>query len=345
MTVMGRFLLCLANASLLLGCIDEVNRIPGPGQSQPADRLSEMGIFVGPLAALQPAPGVVAYDVNVPLYSDGAQKQRFLWLPPGAQIHATADRWEVPVGAYFVKNFYVPNDASDPSRGIHLVETRFLIKGEHDMTAATYVWNDEQTDAFASGGNRDVPVRWIDVDGVLHDQSFHVPGTSLCQDCHQNRSLGIRTRQIVHPGTYADGTTDQVSHLVAANVLDGAPPSGLVLSDPFGDAPLDTRARSYLDANCAHCHGDGGEAHGTGVLWDYDDTDLAHLPICRHTPTVAGNDHVIVPGHPEQSEFISRILSTDPWVRMPQGPSRVPDGAGVALLTRWVRDMSAGGCP
>ncbi len=60
---------------------------------------------------------------------------------------------------------------------------------------------------------------------------------------------------------------------------------------------------------------------------------------------MAGNDHVIVPGHPEQSEFLSRMLSTDPWVRMPQGPVHVPDVAGIAVLSRWVRDMAPEGCP
>ncbi len=189
-----------------------------------------------------------------------------------------------------------------------------------------------------------MPVRWIDGKGDLHDERFHVPGTSTCEDCHQDRSLGMRTRQIVHPGVYGDGTLDQASHLVTANVLDGAPPAGLVLVDPLGDAPLDARARSYLDANCAHCHGSGGEARGTGVLWDYDHTDAAQLPLCRHTPTVGGNDRVIVPGHPEQSEFLSRILSADPWARMPQGPGRIPDAAGVALLSRWVSEMTPGGC-
>jgi uncharacterized repeat protein (TIGR03806 family) len=304
-----------------------------------------MGLFVGPLAQLQPADRVVAYDVNVPLYSDGAEKQRFLWVPPGTKIHATEDRWEVPVGAYFIKNFYVPNDAGDPSRGIHLVETRFLVKREDGLTASTYVWNDEQTDAIVSGGNVDVPVRWIDRDGALHDERFHVPGTSQCQDCHEDRNLGIRTRQLVHPGAYSDGATDQVSHLIAANVLDAAPPAGLVLVDPFGDGPLEPRARSYLDANCGHCHATVGGAKTTHVYWDYDHTDAAQLPLCRATASVAGNTHVIVPGHPEQSEFLSRMLSTDPWVRMPQGPVHVPDVAAVGLLSRWVSAMTPGGCP
>jgi uncharacterized repeat protein (TIGR03806 family) len=328
------------------GCVDQPVPVPPPGSSTPVDRLSEMGIFVGDLAQLQPSAGIVAYDVNVSLYSDGAQKHRFIYVPPGKQIQATSDRWQPPQGAYFIKNFYYPNDARDPSQGIRLIETRFLIQQDGGLVASTYLWNSEQTDAIASGGNVDVPVRWIDSNGLLHDDYFHVPGTSLCQNCHDERILGLRTRQIDHPGDYPDGTSDQMSHLVAAGVLDALPPDGgIVLTDPFGTAPLDARARSYLDANCALCHASVGAASGTGLFWDYEDTTASLLPICRPTHGVAGNDQVIVPGHPEQSEFISRMLSSDPFVRMPQGPTHIPDGAAIAVLSQWVQSMTPPGCP
>jgi uncharacterized repeat protein (TIGR03806 family) len=343
--MLTRIAIVVTCAGWLVGCVDRPNPIPGPGQSTPCDRLSQMGIFQGPPAQLQPAPGIVAYDVNVSLYSDGAQKHRFMWLPPGTQIHATDDRWDIPEGAYFIKNFYFPNDARDPTRGIHLVETRFLVKHSDGLTVSTYVWKDDQSDAVASGGNVDVPVRWIDGNGGYHDESFHVPGVSLCETCHDDRLLGLRTRQMVHPGIYPDGTTDQASHLVAAGVLDATPAPGLVLVDPLGTEPLEQRARSYLDANCGHCHAQVGEASGTGLFWDYEDTDTAHLALCRRTTSVDGSDHVIVPGHPEQSEFLARMLSADPFARMPQGPTRVPDAAGIAVLSTWVQSMTPAGCP
>jgi uncharacterized repeat protein (TIGR03806 family) len=335
-------------ACLIFGCTDEANPIPPPGAVTPVARLSQMGLFVGPrLADLVPAVGVFAYEVNVSLYSDGAMKRRFVWLPPGTKIHATDDRWQLPVGAYLIKSFYFPNDARDPTRGVHIVETRLLVQQSDGMNVSTYVWNDEQTDAVASGGNVDVPVRWIDGNGLLHDDYFHVPGTSLCESCHDDRALGIRTRQMAMAGDFADGTTDQISHLVSAGVLDGPPPAPntVVLVDPFGSAPIDDRARSYLDANCAHCHASVGIAAGTNLFWDWEDTGPTMLPLCRSTHAVAGNDHVIVPGHPEQSEFLSRMLDADPFGRMPQGPTHIPDGAGIAVLSHWVQQMTPPGCP
>lgn len=301
-------------------------------------------MFAEPLAQLSPMPGIEPYDVNVSLYSDGAQKQRFIWLPPGSDVHAAADRWVLPTGAYLIKNFYFPNDERDPTAGDHLVETRFLIQGDSGLTASTYVWNDDQTDAVVSGGNLDVPVHWIDTAGTAHDVSFHVPGTSLCESCHDNRELGWRTRQIVHPGTYSDGTTDQAAHLVAEGVLDAPPPAGLVLVDPTGSDPIDARARSYLDANCSHCHATVGDASSTGVFLDYESTDAAHLPLCKSTGTVGGNDKVIVPGHPEKSVLLSRMFASDPFVRMPRGPTRIPDPDGTAVISAWIQQMPPGGC-
>jgi len=318
---------------LLVGCIDQPNPVRGPGQTQIAIRLSEMGLYVGQLSDLTPAPGIVPYDVNVSLYSDLAEKQRFVWLPPGTSFGATDDRWDVPDGTYFIKNFFYPLDARDPTAGRRLVETRLLITRGSGLDASTYIWNNDQTDALVSGGNEDVRVQWIDETGASRDDKFHVPGTSLCSSCHSDRPLGWRTRQQPSPHV-----------LVESGLLDHDPPAGITLSDPYGTASLDVRARSYLDANCSHCHGAGGEAEGTGVLFDFEHTDMASLPLCRSTEPVGGNKRVIVPGRPEQSGMISRLLSDDPFIRMPRGPSRIPDPKGVPLLREWIEAMP-GGCP
>jgi uncharacterized repeat protein (TIGR03806 family) len=314
----------------------------------PVDRLSQLGIFEEPLASLIPRPGVIPYDVNVSLYADGAQKHRFMILPAGTRLGTPAagtDRFTVPVGTYFVKNFYFPSDARDASQGIHLIETRFLVRQAGGYQASTYVWSDDQSDAVASGGNMDVPIRWIDEAGVERLGSFHVPGTSLCQSCHADRALALRTRQMDVAAAYPDGTTGQIEHLVALGLLDAPPAPEVVLVDPFGDAPLEARARSYLDANCSHCHGPQGLAAGTGVRWDFEDTPTAELPLCRSTHSVDGRSRVIVPGHPEQSEMLARMEASDPFARMPQGPTRIPDAAAVAVLSSWIAGMTPAGCP
>src|SRR5882724_4171346 len=219
-------LLC---ASLCACSIDDANPIPPPGSTVPVDRLSELGIFEGDVAQQKPRADFFGYEVNVPLYSDGASKLRFVYVPPGSTLHATEDRWSVPTGSYLVKTFYYPKDARDPSLGRRLLETRFLLRQAGGFAYSVYLWNDEQTDAVASGGNLDIPVSWLDANGVQHDDAYHVPGITLCDSCHRGRALGLRTRQM----SRGDETTadDQIAQLVSAGVLDLAPTERAPLVD------------------------------------------------------------------------------------------------------------------
>ena len=326
-------------AGWLMGCqVDTANPIPAPGSSVAVDRLSQLGVFVGNVADQVPREDFHPYDVNASLYSDGASKFRFIYVPPGTQIHVNDDRWTIPVGAYLVKTFYFPRDARNPALGRRLIETRFLVRHSDGFVVSTYLWNDEQTDAIASGGNVDVPISWIDETGAEHDDHFHVPGTSQCQSCHSERALGLRTRQWA-PNT--PETSGQLERFVASGVLDSLPVIGNALEDPLGSAPLEARARSYLDANCAHCHAPDGSAASTDLYWDLEHTTASTLPLCRSTSKIDGTDQVIVPGNPAQSSFLARMRSGDPFLRMPRGPTHVPDGQGIAVLSAWVAQMPA----
>lgn len=323
----------LAALCALAGCVTSApHPLPPPGATTPVDQLSALGLFDDVVHQV-PRAGVVAYEVNAASYADGAVKRRFVVLPPGARIAPGADSWALPVGAYLVKTFGFARDVRDPAAGDQRIETRFLVRTEDGFVASTYVWDAAQRDATVSAGDLDVPVHWIDGAGVAHDQRYHVPGTAECAGCHAGRALGWTSRQLDH--------ADQLAAL--AGMLDGAPPAHDVLVDPRGDAPLALRARSYLDANCGHCHRRGGSAEDTGLFWDFA-TTAVELPLCRPTPSVAGRDRVIVPGRPERSELLARMASTDADVRMPRGPTRIADRAGIALLTAWIAAMPAGAC-
>jgi uncharacterized repeat protein (TIGR03806 family) len=334
----------LAIALLLAGCVDQPVLISPPLGGPPASSLSALGVFAGDPARQIPSDGFLPYEVNVSLYSDEAHKHRLLFVPAGAKIHATDDRWELPVGAMLVKTFFYYEDARDPASPERLIETRFLVKEQSGLRAATYLWNDAQTDAFASGGELDVPTAWIDEDGLARDDHFHVPGTGQCATCHEGRFLGLRTRQMDRAGTFADGTSNQLEHLVAAGVLDAVPPSRGGLPDPLGTAPLDDRARAYLDANCGHCHASDGIAAGTHLYFDLEDLTSAP-PICRAANAVDGASHVIYPGDPTRSELLVRMRSADAFNRMPRGPTHIPDRRALAVLDAWVANMQPAGCP
>ena len=88
--------------------------------------LSQTGAFANVLA-LEPAPGLVPYDLQAPLWSDGAFKERWMSLPELGSIQTSdVTPWQVPEGTVFVKHFEMALDESQPDVRTRL-ETRLLI--------------------------------------------------------------------------------------------------------------------------------------------------------------------------------------------------------------------------
>src|SRR5689334_4891427 len=61
-----------------------LNMPPTPQGTVPA-LLSQTGAFED-VRALKPVPGLLSYDLNVPFWSDGAEKRRWIAIPPGEKI-------------------------------------------------------------------------------------------------------------------------------------------------------------------------------------------------------------------------------------------------------------------
>src|SRR5262249_33434725 len=126
----------VAWAGMLLlapGCgsrsVREEGRPPAPvlASSGPFEKLSQYQLFVGHPAEQGPAEGVIPYDLNSALFSDYAEKFRFVKLPPGTHAaYREAETFEFPVGTVIAKTFAYPRDARDPSRSRRLIETRIL---------------------------------------------------------------------------------------------------------------------------------------------------------------------------------------------------------------------------
>ena len=66
-----------------------------------------------------------------------------------------------------------------------------------------------------------------------------------------------------------------------------------------------------LARNCFSCHGPDPEMRKAGLRLDLAESAFKKRP---------GHPDAIVPGHPEQSELIKRIESSDPHYLMPQSP-------------------------
>jgi len=104
-----------------------------PAQSGAAvpQTLSATGAF-SHVGTLQPAPGLISYEVNSPLWSDGAVKKRWIAIPSDGNRNSASEQiefranepWTFPVGTVAIKHFEMPNDESNPFSTERL-ETRF----------------------------------------------------------------------------------------------------------------------------------------------------------------------------------------------------------------------------
>jgi uncharacterized repeat protein (TIGR03806 family) len=300
------------------------------------DRLSRTGC-VDPADPKKYAPGLVSYGVNSELWSDGAAKERMLAVPDGKTIVVGPDGdFEFPVGTVLVKTF---------SLGDKRVETRLFVRHDDGEWAGySYEWNEDQSDAvlLQSGKTR-----------VYDGQTWAFPSRSDCMQCHTagaGRALGPELGQLngdhVYPST--NRVANQLKTLEHVGLF--AAPLGqpidriVTYPKPHGDAPLETRARSYLHANCSHCHSPGGGAGRTTMDLRFA-TSLPDSKTCDAAPVLGdlgiGGAKLVAPGHPESSVISKRMHALDAKRMPPLASGRVDDN-GVQLIDAWIRGVT---CP
>jgi len=312
----------------------------GSGSQQFPTLLSATGVFSN-VQSLTPAAGLIPYDVISPLWSDGALKRRWLALPAGQTIEFSPDDpWTFPVGTVFVKHFELQVTPTTRRR----LETRVLLRQVDRWVGYTYRWNPAETDATLLTAALDEPFT-IDLGGGPTQQTWHYPSPAECLGCHttaSERVLGVRTRQLNRTFAYPGGSDSQLHAFGACMNLFGhsiEPDSFYpAMADPANAAEsLQARARSYLAANCAHCHQPGGPAPG-GMDMRYEPL-LGAMNLIGVTPTNGnmgvGTAQRVKVGSSAESVLWLRSSSTDPALRMAKG-TRVPDPLGMSLLASWI---------
>ena len=348
---------------------------PPPAETRPFPmKLSETGLFAS-TKDHTPAQGLIPYSVNSQLWSDGAEKERFLALPGNSQIELDDvvyphgpeypdPGWRFPDGAVLVKTFSLDLKAGDPTSRRRL-ETRVLqhrkMPGNDDEYGAqfwfgyTYVWNDEQTDAELLGP------AGLDRDFVVEDKSlvdgrrtvnWHFPSRSECALCHTmaaKYALGVTTSQMNKDHVYHSASGDAVANQLATfehlgiftSPLPKKPDDLPRLADPHdAKADLNLRARSYLHANCAHCHrkwGGGNAEFELHASWPLTKLAVVNTPPGQGTFKL-NNPKVLVPGDPARSMILHRMELTG-LGRMPHVASRVVDRAGADLIREWLASL------
>lgn len=316
----------------------------------PAPTLQAYGLFEDS-EGVRPSAGVTPYALNTPLFSDYAEKRRFLYLPPGAAV-TFRDRGvlDIPVGGVLIKTFEYRKDQRDASSIPYPVETRLLIHRTSGWVALTYVWNAQGDTAVLKRAGASLKVDFVDTKGVLRHLDYGVPNVNQCKECHSVNGtlspIGPKARNLNGDYVYGSGRENQLAHLVRNGLLREAPPVASIARTPFWDhtdEPLDARARAYLDVNCGHCHSRRGFASNSGLYLELEETEPSVLGVGKR-PVAAGRgsgglEFAISPGDPDHSIIAHRMASTEPGVMMPQIGRSVVHTEGLELVRAYIEHM------
>lgn len=296
------------------------------GSAFPAT-LAEFGFFAD-AGADKPAAGVVPYRLNTALWSDGAEKHRFLYLPPGTKAVAKDEGLpDLPVGAALIKTF---------AFGARKIETRVLLHRADGWVALPYKWNEAQTEARLVLAGARVPLTTPAGQAI----SYAVPNKNQCKECHALSGavtpIGPKARNLSRAwltGEHSAGRLDTIPQVA----------NPLPLWETRAKAPVAAVARGYLDVNCAHCHNPQASASNSGLDLRWEQNDPAALGVNKR-PVAAGRgagsfEFGVVPGDPDHSILLYRMASLEGGVAMPELGKATVDPAGVAAVRAWITEM------
>jgi uncharacterized repeat protein (TIGR03806 family) len=286
--------------------------------------------------ATKPVAGLIPYAVNAPLWSDGADKKRWMAVPDGQRIKLAADGdFDFPNGSVMVKEF---------SLNQKRVETRlFMRHSDGGWAGYTYEWNGAGTDANLLPAGKTSQVG---------TQTWTFPSRNECVSCHTNvagGTLGLEIAQLNYEYVYeaTNRMSNQIATLDHIGLFETSPgdPTTLPLLPAYDSmAPLQARAKAYLHANCSICHRPMGTGRGPQDFRFATAVNMAML--CNVDPQegtlgIAGAK-LIAPGDPSKSIVSARLRALD-TNRMPPLATRVVDPTGTKLIDDWI--MSLTSCP
>lgn len=302
-------------------------------------------------------PDVLPFSPQYPLWSDGAAKRRWIWLPPGTSIDASQpDAWEFPRGTKLWKEF---------AHG-RALETRYIERGaDGQWRFGSYVWSADGKDAVLAPveGIRDLPAP------QARGARYTIPSEDDCRACHEGAPvavLGFSALQLSPDrdplAPHADRGKDAVDlkSLATSGLLSNLPAAMLAQPPRIrASNPAERAVLGYLHGNCGNCHNDEGPL---AVL----DMTLAQRVAKQQ---VVGESHEgqhenevvrsivgvqsgfrpsgapqgaarIAPGHRDASVIALRMNSRDPLQQMPPLGTSAVDAEAVALLERWIESLS-----
>ena len=317
--------------------------------AEPFKNLSEYNFFKDVRKQI-PAENVIPYKIANQLFSDYSYKFRFVHIPENkAAEYSYGNVFKFPIGTTIIKTFAYPIDDRNLVKGFKLLETRLLIKNNSGWIPLSYIWNDEQTNASLKYTGHTFNVSWISKEGEEKFVRYRAPNVNQCKSCHEINEkiqpIGPKGRNMNINFNYKNGLKNQIDFWQEKNLLKTIPK--ILEENPaiWNDInyKISDRARSYLDANCAHCHQKGASANNSGFYLNLDETNNSILGFYK-SPVAAGRGsgglkYIIHPGKPNESILLFRMKSIDPGVMMPELSRNLKHEEAIPLISEWISQL------
>lgn len=327
-------------ANINTGRIRRLIETSSVGTPPPA-LLSQTGAFSN-LTTLTPHAGIVPYDINVPFWSDHANKSRWFSIPDIADDVAF-DRdatWGAPPGTVWIKHFDLETNRGNAATRIP-IETRFIVRTTNSAYGITYRWTNGNDAVLVPEEGMDQAFNIIEA-GTNRVQVWRYPGRNECRACHTEQagfSLSFNTRQMNKAWSEGGSASNQIAVLQGAGYFASAVSNihGLPYFVAATNAAhsLESRVRSYLAVNCVSCHQPGAASQGAFDVRPTVPTDQAGL---IHGALVNdlgdASSRVVVPGDLLRSMLLQRVAGSAP--RMPPLATRESDHGAIDLLQAWI---------
>lgn len=284
--------------------------------------LSDTGIF-NKTTSQQAEAGVYEFQINGSMWHDGATAKRWIGIPDKETIVGKRGPFaEVPTDTVLAKTL---------SRDEQLLETQVLHFDGSAWQGYSYAWNDDQSDA-----------ELVEAEGraaTIEGKPWTFHSRTECARCH---NIASDYRLSFHPGQLnRDG---QLARFLERGLINDLfvekaeqQPAAMV-ENP--EAPIDLRARTWLSANCAHCHRRRG---GGSVTMKLNlEVTLEEMDAVDFDPEKGGfgmtDSKLIAPGDPYRSVLYYR--SVTPGIgHMPMIGASTVDPTGAEVLHDWIRSL------
>ncbi len=287
--------------------------------------LSQMGVFAGNIADLNPASRVQLYEVTSSLFTDYAKKQRLIRLPEGEKMTYNNSNLlpNFPDNTLIAKTFYYKLDETNPSSANRVLETRIFLKINGVWEVGEYVWNAAQTDAAFTIQGSEIPVSYTNESGEVKDINYLIPSKQDCFTCHNNNEvtlpIGMKLRNMNFTPDFTNGQ-NQLDYLTSNGYLENVTPTAITVLPEWTNTNNDilNRGRAYIDINCAHCHNPGGSVTNFGLDFRFE-TPFSETGI-----------------YANRGEIESRTQSNIPTFRMPQLGRTIIHEEAVTMLLEYL---------